>query len=129
MLCCRSTKIVHLRHLDIHVHINKYKNFPTNTNLIVHMDIQMNVHIKMASRRYGRAQSRNVFYSRFFIKFCLPKKVVFHQKSSFIKGCLPSKVVFHQRLPSIISRLPSKVVFHQRSSSIIDRLPSKFVFH
>ena len=54
----------------------------------------------------------------FFIKFCLPKKIVFHQMSSFIKGCPPSIVVFHQRLSSIRGCLPSKVVFHQRSSSV-----------
>ena len=30
----------------------------------------------MTSRRYGRAQSRNIFYSSFFIEFCLPKNIV-----------------------------------------------------
>ena len=61
----------------------------------------------MTSRRYGKAQSWNVFYSHFFIKFCLPSKVVFHQRLSSINGCLPSKVIFHHRLSPIEGCLPT----------------------
>ena len=73
----------------------------------------------MTLRRYGRVHYQNVFYSCFFNKFCLLKKIVFHQKLSSIKGRLPSEVVFHHRSSFIKGCLPSKVVFHQRSSSVL----------
>ena len=46
----------------------------------------LDVFQKITSRRYGRAQSRNVFYS-----------LLSHQILPSKKDCLSSKVVFHQK--------------------------------
>ena len=82
----------------------------------------------------GCLQLKIVFHQRFFqlkgvfhwklslIVVHLSLTVVFHQISFFIKSCLPSKVILHRRSSS-------KVVFHQRASSINDHLPSKVVYH
>ena len=95
------------------------------------------------SWRYGKAQSRNIFYQRLFFTFilgCLPRKILVHQWLSSITGCLPSKVVLDQISSSIKGCPPIKSIFHQRLSSIKGCLPakvvvlqrclqSKFVFH
>ena len=65
----------------------------------------------------------------YLIKFCFPKKIVFHQKSSSIKSCLSLKGVLHHRSSSIKGHLSPMFVFYQRLSFIQGCLPSKVTFH
>ena len=61
------------------------------------------------------------------VKF--PPKIIFQWSSSSPQGRLPPKVVLYHSSPSTKGCLPPKVIFHHRLSSIKGRLPPKVAFH
>ena len=110
---------------DIFLFVLKSKIWPfTNSNRSNKIFRKFNLqNEKLPHGGMAECNLERSFIHVFFIKFCLPPKIVFHLKYFpfkvvFVKSRLPSKVVFHQRSYSIKGRLTSKAFFHKRLSSI-----------
>ena len=62
-------------------------------------------------------------------EYCHPSNIIFFPRFFFVKVCLPSKVVFNQNASSIYGHLPSIDVFHRHLSFFEDCPHLNINFH